>query len=164
MIGLGGVLPTAKPGDVEARIFPKGVHIVTSGCEEGRAGMTAAWVSRVSGTPPLVAVAMHRESATRATIQKAGWFVVHALPEEGLHLAHRFGQGSSRDHDKFAGLDVETSPHGQPILRAALAYLECRLERREDVGDHQLVIGEIVGGAILRAGEPLRYKDALFPE
>ncbi len=72
MIGSEGAVLAGKPGDVEARIFPKGVYVVTSSCAEGRAGMTAAWVSRVSGTPPLVAVALHRGSATRAVIEKAG--------------------------------------------------------------------------------------------
>jgi 3-hydroxy-9,10-secoandrosta-1,3,5(10)-triene-9,17-dione monooxygenase reductase component len=150
------------PGDVEARTFPKGVFVITSQWGDRRAGMTAAWVTRVSAVPAMMAVALHRGSATREIIGQSGWFVIHALPESELELARSFGRGSSSGRDKFAGLDVAASSHGQPVLARAKSFLECRVVRKEDVGDHQLIVGEVVSGEELRAGEPLRYREDEF--
>ena len=40
------------------------------------------------------------------------------------------------------------------MLAAALAYLDCRVAGRFDAGDHVLVIGRVVGGAVLHDGRP----------
>lgn len=153
---------TTVKGDVEARRFPKGVYIITSRSDDRRAGMTAAWVSRISATPAMMAVALHRASATEEVIRQSGWFVIHALPESHVELARSFGRGSSRDRDKFEGLNVTESSHGQPLLGAAAAYVECRVAGRQVVGDHHLLIGEIVDEAEFCAGETLRYRESLF--
>ncbi|MGD9676145.1 MAG: flavin reductase family protein [Candidatus Bipolaricaulia bacterium] len=149
-------------GEVEARRFPKGVFIITSQWNGRRAGMTASWVTRVSAEPAMMAAALHRGSATEEIIQQSGWFVVHVLPESSVGLAREFGRGSSRDRDKFEGLDVSESRHGQPVLGAAVACLECRVVERHAVGDHHVVIGEIVDETETHAGEPLRYREDQF--
>lgn len=149
-------------GDVEARRFPKGVYVVTSCAGDRRAGMTAAWVARVSGTPAMMAVALHPGSATGDAIRESGWFVIHALPESGVELARSFGRGSSRRRDKFAGRAWTESANGQPILTDAIAYAECRVVQRHGTGDHELVIGEVTDEAELHDGEPLRYREVLF--
>lgn len=150
------------PGDVEARTFPKGVYIITSQWGGRRSGMTASWVTRVSAEPAGMAVALHRRSHTREVIQSSGWFVVHALLESDVDLARAFGGGSSRTRDKFVGLDVISSAHGQPVLAQARSYVECMVVRREDVGDHALFVGIIVDEKELRPGEPLRYREEWF--
>lgn len=150
------------PGDVEARTFPKCVYIITSQWGDRRAGMTAAWVTRVSAVPPMMAVALHRGSCTREVIGQSGWFVIHALPESELELAKSFGRGSSRARDKFAGLDIAASAHGQPILARAMSFLECEVVRKEDVGDHELIVGLVAGEGELCRGEPLRYREDRF--
>jgi len=150
------------PGDVEARAFPKNVYVITSQWGDCRAGMTAAWITRVSAVPAMMAVAIHRGSYTREVIGHSGWFVIHALPESGLELARCFGRGSSRSRDKFVGFSVAVSSHGQPVLTEATAFLECQVVRSEDVGDHQLIVGEVVSGTELRTGEPLRYREEWF--
>ena len=151
-------------GNVEARTFPKGVYIVTTQWEDHRAGMTAAWVTRVSAAPAMIAMALHRGSATREMIGRSGWFVVHALPESGLELARSFGRGTSTERDKFAGLAPVASAHGQPILVQAKSFLECQVVRREDVGDHELIVGLVVDEKELRVGEPLRYREDWFDQ
>lgn len=149
-------------GEVEARRLPKGVFVITSQWNGRRAGMTASWVTRVSAEPPMMAAALHRRSATEEVIRQSGWFVIHILSESSVGLAREFGRGSSRDRDKFKGLDVSESRHGQPVLDDATAYLECRVVERHAVGDHHVVIGEIVDEAEAHAGEPLRYREVLF--
>jgi flavin reductase (DIM6/NTAB) family NADH-FMN oxidoreductase RutF len=59
------------------------------------------------------------------------------------------------------------------VLDDALAYFDCRLEGSLPAGDHELVLGRVVDGAILDAdAEPMTYVEtadmdgssALYPE
>lgn len=151
-------------GELEARLLPKGVYVITSQWERRRAGMTAAWVTRVAGAPPAMLVAIHCGSFTEEVIAQSGWFVINVLGRDQLELACRFGEGSSRDHDKFASLPLVLSAHGQPALGVALAYLECKVTLAPRVGDHILFIGEIIGEHQFQEGIPLLYDPKEFPK
>jgi len=151
-------------GELEARLLPKGVYVITSQWERRRAGMTAAWVTRVAGAPPAMLVAIHCGSFTEEVIAQSGWFVINVLGRDQLELACRFGEGSSRDHDKFGSLPLVLSAHGQPALGVALAYLECKVTLAPRVGDHILFIGEIIGEHQFQEGIPLLYDPKEFPK
>ncbi len=144
-------------GQLEERLCPKGVYVITSIWGNRGAGMTAAWVTRVAASPPAMLVAIHVGSFTGEVIKHSGWFVINILDKTQSMLALRFGQGSSRDQDKFNGLGLLTSLHGQPALKDALAYLECKIISIPKVGDHRLFIGEIMEEQKLREGFPLVY-------
>jgi flavin reductase (DIM6/NTAB) family NADH-FMN oxidoreductase RutF len=40
------------------------------------------------------------------------------------------------------------------VLRAALAHLDCQVAGRCAAGDHELVIGRVVGGRVHADGQP----------
>jgi len=43
---------------------------------------------------------------------------------------------------------------GAPLLEDAAAYLECKVVNIQDVGgDHNIIVGEVVGAGINKAGE-----------
>lgn len=151
-------------GELEARLLPKGVYVITSQWKRRRAGMTAAWVTRVAGAPPAMLVAIHFGSFTGEVIAQSGWFVINVLGRDQLELARRFGEGSSRDHDKFSELSLTMSAHGQPALGVVLAYLECKVALAPRVGDHILFIGEIMEEQRFQEGIPLLYDPKEFPK
>lgn len=151
-------------GELEARLLPKGVYVITSQWRNRRAGMTAAWVTRVSGNPPAMLVAIHCGSFTGEVIAKSGWYTINVLARDQLELARRFGEVSSRNHDKFRGLPLEMSAHGQPVLATGLAYLECKVSLTPRMGDHVLFIGEITEERQLREGSPLLYDPRDFSQ
>jgi len=62
-------------GELEARLLPKGVYVITSQWERRQAGMTVAWVTRVAGTPPVMLAAIHCGSFTGEVIAQSGWSV-----------------------------------------------------------------------------------------
>jgi flavin reductase (DIM6/NTAB) family NADH-FMN oxidoreductase RutF len=51
------------------------------------------------------------------------------------HFLKPFGPGE----DRFVGIETKSAQNGLPILKEALAYLECRVQSRMDCGDHWLV-------------------------
>lgn len=146
---------------IEADVVAKAIFVVTAGTAARSAGMTVAWITRVSGSPVLMAVAIHHGSRTGELIEESGWYAINALATEQGAVAKRFGGESSRTADKFAGLSVACSPHGCPVIEDALGYLECRVTQVLTTGDHRLFVGEAVAGERLRNGAPLLYTAAL---
>jgi flavin reductase (DIM6/NTAB) family NADH-FMN oxidoreductase RutF len=70
----------------------------------------------------------------------------------------------TRTHDRAAeeaGAAFERTEHGTPVLRGALAYLECRLHSAQDAGDHTIFIAE-VEEVVVREGNPLLYFESKY--
>jgi flavin reductase (DIM6/NTAB) family NADH-FMN oxidoreductase RutF len=72
-------------------------------------------------------------------------------------LYARFERGFSLEEDPFVGIEVDTVVTGAPILREAFAYLDCRVRTMVDVGDHRLILVEVLAGAVRQPGEPMTY-------
>jgi flavin reductase (DIM6/NTAB) family NADH-FMN oxidoreductase RutF len=126
-----------------------GVYVIGVTDGERRGAFTAAWVTQVSFDPLLVVVSVNPRNASYAILRAGGAFTVNVLEQGQLELARRFGTASSRDQDKLAGLPWHPGGNGAPVLDDVLAYFECDLQDRHPAGDHELVVGRVVGGRIL---------------
>ena len=54
----------------------------------------------------------------------------------------------------FKGIKTSRGAHGIRVLKDAVSYLECEVVNSVFSGDHVLYIGEIVGGKVLKGGDP----------
>lgn len=123
-----------------------GVCVVTSRDEEGgRHGLTATSVCSVSLEPPLVLVVLERDANTHAIVERAGIFGVNFLERGQAAVAERF---ATAPDDKFEGIPAEEGPGGAPILRGALAWLECVVVRSVPAGDHTVFIGRVEAASV----------------
>ena len=135
-----------------------GVHVVGVADGERRNAFTAAWVMQVSFDPVLLALSVNPEHASYPLLRAGGGFTLSVLRDSQVHLARRFGTASGREQDKLAGIDWRPGRRGGPILREALAWLECELAGSMPAGDHELVLGRVIDGGILPPdGDPLIY-------
>lgn len=138
--------------------LPGGVTVVTAREPDGSpAGLTATAVCSVSLRPPLVLACVEDDSRTRAAMAREGSFAVNLLDEDQASLARRFAGGRA---DKFDGVRWETAVTGAPVLRAAVGYVDCRIDRRiSEAGDHEIFIGGVQAAEIFRPGaqNPLVY-------
>jgi len=153
-------------GEEEGRAAKKivcGVYVISTCSGERVNAMTAAWVMRASFSPPLVTVAVGRERFTHAMIIDSGVFAVNVLGPGGEETGRHFGLRSGRDLDKFKGVDYETRVTGSPILKDAVAWLDCTLHSHHEAGDHTIMVGEVVGAGV-RGDDtpPLVYDRAAF--
>jgi len=136
--------------------FVSGVTVVTgrSGSEEPF-GLTASSFTSVSLDPLLVLVSVGHDSATLPRLVEAGALAINVLSESQKELAYRFA-GADRG-GRFDGLAWSPGPStGSPLLSGSLAWMECRLWRSVTAGDHDLLIGEVLG-CEASAGDPLVY-------
>jgi flavorubredoxin/flavin reductase (DIM6/NTAB) family NADH-FMN oxidoreductase RutF len=114
--------------------------------------MVASWVSQASFSPPGFTVAVAKDRAVEALLHIGDRFVLNVLAagrESGpmKQFLKPFAPGS----DRFAGLELETSPGDQPILPEALAWLEARVQLRMECGDHWLLYAQVEQGGLLDA-------------
>jgi flavin reductase (DIM6/NTAB) family NADH-FMN oxidoreductase RutF len=139
------------------RLFPAGVTIVTIKAGDTRHGLTVSAFASVSPDPPLICVIIDQEHHGYRLLEKKGAvFAVNILGEDQAELSNRFAW--VKDEDRFAMGDWGTAATGAPILRDALAWLDCTIHDRFDTGTHTIYIGEVQAHAIPRpVGEPLVY-------
>jgi flavin reductase (DIM6/NTAB) family NADH-FMN oxidoreductase RutF len=151
--------------------MPYGLYIVGSRSPDGEVnGMMADWVMQVSFTPRLLAVSFENDAHSLANIRESKTFTINllGLDHDGMELARHFAQpyfdakivgrirsSATSVHHKLEGLGYWPSAGGSPVLTDAIAWVECAAQQFIPVGDHTLVIGEAVGGKVLRAAEAL---------
>jgi flavin reductase (DIM6/NTAB) family NADH-FMN oxidoreductase RutF len=126
------------------REFVNGVALVTTGRGEQRTGCTATSLCSLSLDPPTLIVCIARTSATLACLRAVKTFGVNILGGAHEHLADRFaGRSGLRGAARFAGADWMTLVTGAPLLRDALACMDCRVEEVLERHTHAIVIGRV---------------------
>lgn len=110
--------------------------------------MLVSWISQASFTPPGLTIALDKERL-EGLDQLGDQFVLNIL-KEGMNLRRQFTKSFALGEDRFAGLNIEWSGNGCPILSDALAYLECTLESRMECGDHWLLYATVNNGKVLQ--------------
>jgi flavin reductase (DIM6/NTAB) family NADH-FMN oxidoreductase RutF len=142
------------------RRLTNGLYVVGAAHGEQRDAFTAAWLTQVSFDPLLVALSINPSHASFPILVAAGAFAVSILSHGQLELARHFGTQSGRAVDKLAGQRWQPALEGAPVLLDALGYLECRIAGRYPAGDHQLVLGQVVGGRLFApAAVPMTYAE-----
>ena len=114
--------------------------------------MVASWVSQASFSPPGFTVAVAKERAVEALLHVGDHFALNVLAagrENGP--MRRFLRPFAPGADRLEGLELESSPAGQPILPEALAWLEARVQQRMECGDHWLIYAQADQGGVLDA-------------
>ncbi|AKG22528.1 diflavin flavoprotein [Calothrix sp. 336/3] len=110
--------------------------------------MLASWVSQASFNPPGLTIAVAKERAMEPLMHSGNKFVLNILAE-GKQLRKHFLKPFAPGEDRFAGVETQESSNGCPILTDALAYLECSVNHRMEVGDHWLVYATVDSGNVL---------------
>ncbi len=151
--------PPSRPATIDPANFrhvlghyPTGVVVVTAVYDHTPVGMAVGTFTSVSLAPTLVGFFAARESTTWPRIHEAGMFCVNVLGEEHQDICRQF---ATRGADKFAGLDWEPGDSGAPVLDDAAAWVDCRLDRVVETGDHYLALGQVLDLGTKRASGPL---------
>lgn len=122
-------------------------------CKQGEltGAMLASWVSQATFNPPGLTIAVAKERAIESLLHTGNQFVLNIL-QEGNHLGlmKHFLKPFAPGEDRFAGLSVEEAENGCPILKDALAYVECRVDNRIECGDHWVVYAIAQKGKLIQ--------------
>ncbi len=129
------------------RIYPMPCPLVLGGTMDQADALAVAWIGIASGKPPSVAAALRKTRRTLELIRESGEFTVNIPTAEQAAIADYFGIVSGRATDKFADTGWTLAPSlavAAPIIVECPYNLECKVTQEVDMGEHVLVIGEIV--------------------
>jgi 4-nitrophenol 2-monooxygenase / 4-nitrocatechol 4-monooxygenase, reductase component len=138
--------------------FTSGVTVITAISDGRDYGMTASAVTSLSLEPPMMLVCLNDRSPTQQAITRSRAFAVSVLAEGQHELAKRFGR---RADDKFAGVAITRGAGGVPLIRDALAVLECEVGDDIVGGTHRVFLARVVRAGA-RPGSPLAYFRGTF--
>jgi flavin reductase len=126
-------------------------------------GATVSAVLPLSRKPPAIGACLRTSSIFTGMAVEEGFFSVNVLGAEQAALAVRFATAGRPPGDaQFAGLD-RTSDRvtGAPLLRGCVANLSCRVSDCIRVGDHDMIIAEVIAGSAGVGGSLVTYTGRL---
>jgi flavin reductase (DIM6/NTAB) family NADH-FMN oxidoreductase RutF len=132
-----------------------GLFVLTARHGSHETGMLVSWVQQCAFEPPHVSVALKRGRPINEWMEPGAPFTLNILDDTQTDMIVHFGRGFELGEPAFTGLEVLRPENSAVVLEEALAYLVCRAVTRQPVGDHELVIGQVVSGRLLSEGQPM---------
>jgi flavin reductase (DIM6/NTAB) family NADH-FMN oxidoreductase RutF len=134
------------------------VYIIGVADSDRRNAFTASSIMQVSFSPLLLAISINPDHESYHLLTGGQVFAISVLLAQQQALAEHFGTQSGRTVDKLASISWRPGKTGAPLLVDALAHFDCQVVNDIEAGDHRLVIGRVIDGAIVSpAGLPLIY-------
>ncbi|MFT7060210.1 MAG: flavin reductase (DIM6/NTAB) family NADH-FMN oxidoreductase RutF [Pseudorhodobacter sp.] len=122
--------------------FATGVAVVTTVGDGGKpVGMTINSFSSVSLDPPLILWSISLKAPSYNAFATHPAFAVNIMGEECKDLSLNFARPSE---DKFKDVDWRPGEYDVPVLKSALATLECEMDSKIASGDHEIFIGRVI--------------------
>lgn len=133
------------------------VSVVTTIVGDCPHGSTVSAFASLSMTPPMVMLALAKESQLWSRIERTRRFGLNVLAEQHEEAAMAFARSGA---SKFDGVDWFLDD-GVPRLPAVLGWVSCELASVHDGGDHVILLGT-VRRTELTDGRPLTYYQREF--
>lgn len=132
-----------------------GVALVTTWVDDRPWGLTVTSFTSVSTAPPTILVSLRSDTASAEATAAGAGFGVAVLAREHEPLARRASApGAPKFLEPLAAAEAWSS---SPVVRAALAHLDCEPTDSVDVADHTVFFGRVRAAAASSGGAPLVY-------
>lgn len=131
-----------------------GVYITTSADNGRPVGCVSNSNTQITSSPATFSVSLNHDNYTTECIRRCGRFAFTILSEKSdPALIGRFGFFSSRDTDKFEGVEFERVSW-VPVVKAGCGYVVCRVIGEMETSTHTIFLGEAIEAKKL-SDEPL---------
>lgn len=139
--------------------FASGVTIVTTVWQGVPHAMTATAFCSVSLEPPLVLVCVSRASRFHRAVTSAEHWAVSLLSHDQEPVARHFANRGRDLATQFDDVPHAPAPvSAAPLVKDALAWLECTTHAQHDGGDHTILVGRVLRTSDESSpGRPLTY-------
>ncbi len=133
-------------------MIPYGFYAIGSRNADDRNIMVVNWLTQTSFSPRMVAFGLSKTAYTHQVISAGQVFSVSIFNKAGADLIKQYTKSREKDPDKVKNY-TDGEATGCPIVDGAAAYLECKVAGIYDSGgDHDIVVGEVVGAGVNKEG------------
>jgi flavin reductase (DIM6/NTAB) family NADH-FMN oxidoreductase RutF len=136
------------------RRMPYGFYSITSKHGDEVNAMVANWIVQTSFEPRMLALGLQRTSYSYELISKGKVFAVNLFLRQDDEAIKPFTKSRLKNPEKMSGVDYSPAPEtGCPIILGAAGYLECQVKEIFTTGgDHDIILGEVIGAQVLKEG------------
>lgn len=139
------------------------VTIIAVGDAGNRTGLTATAVCSLTDTPPTLLACVNRTASAHTPIRTTRTFSINLLARDQLPLAMRFsGKVGLEGEARFSAEEWTTLTTGAPVLKHALASIDCELVDEHGFDTHSIFIGRVRDGRTRDGADPLIYFRGTF--
>jgi len=155
-------------GDEKTVMFITNVGLITSKGIYGDNIMAAEWTHHVSYVPGLIAVCLGLNRATLQNIKSSKEFGVNLTATDQNVLASVAGGSTGKEIDKVKVLKelgfkfYKAKKINALMVKDAVLNLECKLVKQIELGDHMMLVGEVINAELNKGKEPLAYNRLKF--
>jgi flavin reductase (DIM6/NTAB) family NADH-FMN oxidoreductase RutF len=132
--------------------IPNVLALVGSRSGEEWNAMTTSWITQVSMEPVLVGVGVDNTAVTHRLIRAGGSFTVNLWSAEDTKVFVKFSKPATLAIDAgtttLNGRVVRAAPSGAPVFDEAIAWFDCAVRQKIDLGTHTFFVGEITAAAV----------------
>ena len=129
-------------------LHPKHTILLSCMDKEGKVNIiTLAWCMPVSVDPPMLAMSVRPTRFSYKMIEETKEFVINIPTMDIVKETLFCGRRSGKNYDKFKETGLTPLPAKMvksPIIKECVAHLECKLRQKTIVGDHEILVGEIL--------------------
>ena len=126
------------------RLLSNGIYIMTASSGGRYGAATVTWLSQASFKPPLVMAAIRPDSNVFRCLEESGTVAVHILDASQQAMAQRFFAPTQVVDGTINGEPFTPGMTCAPILQNARAYFECAVRQIVTLGDHAVVVMEVL--------------------
>lgn len=159
-----------KPGNM---LYPLPAVLVSVADKVGNTNIfTVAWAGTICTNPPMVSISVRPSRYSHHMIMETEEFVINLTTRELAFATDYCGVKSGRDENKWEALKLTQIPSqevGAPGIAQSPVNIECKVERVERLGSHDMFIARVVavhvedaymdekGGFRLAEAKPIVY-------
>jgi len=137
---------------------PRQTILVTCRFKEKDNIITLDWHTPLSFNPMMYAISVGKTRYSLELIRNSGVFVVNFISKDFEKEIWYCGSHSGRNLDKFAKTRFEKEEAKTidcPRIKQALGFLECKIFKEIEVGDHILFLAEVLHSELKEKGKRL---------
>ena len=128
--------------------IPNALTLIGSRSGDERNAMTTSWVSQLAMEPVLIGVSVEVTAVTHRLIDEGGSFTVNLWDATDARAFVKYAKPARDDGASLNDRPVRDAPSGAPVFDEAVAWLDCVVRARHDLGSHALFIGEVTDIAV----------------
>lgn len=133
-----------------------GVYIVTVDVAGKKDGMLATWITQAGFDPPSLVVSVNKQRDILRAMNVGDRFTINVLSNRNMDIFKAFAK--PHNDEKFDGLALKESTGAGPAFAEAVSYIDMQVQSVTEVGDHVLVVGEVIDGELLNGqDEPMTH-------
>jgi len=136
--------------------WASGVVVVATRHEDLVYGLTVSSFTSLSLDPPLILICLAHTSRLPPMIERARRFAVSVLSSDQHETSAALAK-SGRQPGPTLGVPALETARGLPVVAEALAHLDCDLHTSMPVGDHTIVVGQVIAATTNHDLDPLVY-------